>query len=62
MTNGDKLRSMTDEELSEFLWQISRSCIHEDGCRTCPIYPGCAANVCWQEKWLKQEVSEDAAD
>lgn len=62
MTNGDKIRAMTDEELAAFLdiYDI------EDICRTrcavvnyhdCMSGEQCKGNIL---AWLKQEVSEDA--
>ena len=59
-SNADRIRQMTDEELAEWLNGICNRCISDSGCTGCPIYDGCAADVDWQEKWLKQEVSEDA--
>ena len=55
MTNGDKIRAMTDEELAE--WECDRACF------LCPIVD-CAGRIeAGQEKckqrwldWLKQEV------
>ena len=60
MTNGDKIRSMTDEELARWL-------NNEASC-TCNICIGqkdkssCTYYMCEEcvAKWLKQEVSEDA--
>lgn len=60
MTNGDKIRAMTDEELAEFFCQISQCCGNDASCSMCPIYDGCAQNVMCVERWLKQEVREDA--
>lgn len=50
MTNGDRIRAMSDEELTEkFLWLIS--------CRICPVRKECVtAKACkdtWKN-WLKQ--------
>lgn len=59
MTNGDRIRSMTDEELAKWLNGICNMCISESGCTGCPMYDGCAADVDWQEEWLKQEVQEN---
>ena len=49
MTNADKIRSMTDEELKEFL------CSYEHDCGYCRFGGswGCAI-----EAWLKREVDE----
>lgn len=55
MTNAERIRSMTDEELAEFV----SSGYYVPHCPTehCPgdlgKYDGC--DVCWL-KWLKQEV------
>lgn len=59
-TNGDRIRSMTDEELADFFCQISKCCGNDASCSMCPIYDGCAQNVMCVERWLKQEVQKDA--
>lgn len=52
MTWGDKIRSMTDEELAEFLETVnSCSCSFVMGKSPC-VTDGCP---CWYN-WLKQEV------
>lgn len=61
-TNADKIRSMTDEKLAEF--------IYKSGYGSCPQIPVCPqfasgkmpytedkCKACWLD-WLKQEVSE----
>lgn len=53
MTNGDKIRSMTDEELEAFFL-----CSLDDD--VCPPGKHCKAqivpcNKCWND-WIKQEV------
>ena len=60
MTNADRIRQMTDEELADFFCQISQCCGNDASCSMCPIFDGCAQNVMCVERWLKQEVSEDA--
>lgn len=66
MTNGDRIRQMTDEELAEWLDHVA-------GCGVCVLNEGkyrysgdhCAhEHDCMQyiEKWLKQEVSEDETE
>jgi hypothetical protein len=50
MTNGDKIRAMTDEELAVFI--CDSICAHA----TCGFY---SCETCALQ-WLKQEVSEDA--
>ena len=60
MTNGDKIRQMTDEELAD-IFQLS-------DCENCPYWHNnCGARMCRIGflEWLKQEVqevTEDAAD
>lgn len=67
LTNADRIRQMTDEELAEFIdiYDI------EDICKTRCEKTGEARErcMCYGEQcvnnilqWLKQEVSEDAAD
>ena len=62
MTNADRIRQMTDEELTRFLNGIVVHCIDHKGCTGCPMREGCCYDYGWMEKWMKQEVSEDAAD
>lgn len=56
ITNADKIRSMTDEELAEFLeksdfWdEICDECKHLDGCQD-TIF--CASKTL---EWLKREI------
>jgi hypothetical protein len=57
VTNGDKIRAMTDEELAEWLDEFGN-------CRCCADIPTrCHMECCsGHMEWLKQEVSENAAD
>ena len=54
MTNADKIRQMTDEELAEWLDECA-------GCNICTKHPVCDID-CFHGylEWLKQEVTEDA--
>lgn len=60
MTNADKIRAMTDEELAELFG--SRVCIYDIGGETngeC-LYPyNC--EKCWLN-WLEQEVDDEHTD
>jgi hypothetical protein len=49
LTNADRIRAMTDEELREFMCSITN-------CRACPYekWFGCGLR-----EWLKQPVEED---
>ena len=57
MTNGDRLRQMTDEELADIL-ELS-------DCETCPYnHNNCGARMCRIGflEWLKQEVDQDDSE
>ena len=58
MTNGERIRSMTDEELAEFLDKILSDCDY------CPMWAIChetafsnCRKICAQ--WLKSEAKND---
>ena len=55
LTNGDRIRAMTDEELAEWFD------LHGE-CNQCAYHPAQCKTECNEGhlKWLKQEVSEDA--
>ena len=57
MTNAEKIRGMTDEELAEWLDESA-------GCNICTKHPVVCDIDCFHGylEWLKQEVTEDAAD
>ena len=59
LTNADRIRQMTDEELSAFLGGIADNCSYNT-CDNCPMYGACVDVPLSRDKWLKQEVSEDA--
>ena len=59
ISNADRIRQMTDEELADFFCQISQCC-GNDACLLCPIFEGCAQNVMFVERWLCKEVSKEA--
>lgn len=60
MTNADRIRKMTDEELADFLYEITDHCSNEMACNQfchddyCPGY--CGYETC--EKWMKREVED----
>ena len=61
MTNADRIRQMTDEELAAFLNDVTECCSDGYICEKCPLNSvGEHCNIITFEKWLKQEVSEDA--
>lgn len=59
MTNLEKIRAMTAEELADFLIEITTCCEVPGGCRDCPlnIADGCNRNTAI--KYLESEVSEN---
>lgn len=61
MTNGDRIRQMTDEKLADFLDTITDCCnALMPQCDKCPMKYQNATPRCAIDLWLKQEVSEDA--
>ena len=56
MTNADKIRSMTDEELAELIDRETDSCAPTGDCEK--MSRDCKA--CWLE-WLQQTAEEDEA-
>ena len=54
MTNADRIRSMTDEELAELIDRETDSCAPTGDCERMPR--DCKA--CWLE-WLQQPAEED---
>lgn len=50
MTNADRIRAMTDEELATFIYTATRAC-NEYECEKCPIGD---ENCPELDKWLKQ--------
>ena len=54
MTNADKIRQMTDEELAEYLGTDLDGCVG----RKCVIDDNTDCQKCWLD-WLKQEVDEE---
>lgn len=60
MTNADRIRSMSDEELAEWLERI-RLCCATDLCgRSCPLKDICYSKADTPTKtidWLKQEAT-----
>ena len=62
LTNADRIRSMSDEDLADFLCQIVDNCDagEHNGCsKNCPLYECCcdqpSDNI---EDWLKAEYKE----
>lgn len=62
MTNGDRIRIMSDEELAEFLMNLALECEYqgENFPRDCKKTEGCQECFCDNDlclKWLKQDES-----
>ena len=59
MTNADKIRAMTDEELAVFFYDVwrERDPFSKEVCERCGDTDiGCQAN-CWLD-WLRREATE----
>ena len=59
-TNADRIRSMTDEELAEFLIQDGRcppERMYPDSCPNCDRVTPKVCYDCWLD-WLKQEAAQ----
>lgn len=55
MTNADRIRAMTDEELAEFLTSPRSVCPKYD-CETCHNDNPCEECIC---EWLKKEIKDE---
>lgn len=57
MTNGDRIRQMTDEELADNLL-LSHNMFT---CRVCPYITCCKGKTCTDgaNEWLRQEAKDD---
>lgn len=56
MTNADRIRAMTDEELCEFLGEYKFCDICEEGCDACTYSGDCDKRLL---DWLKQPAEVD---
>ena len=55
MTNADRIRAMSDEELCDFLGQYKFCDICEEGCEACTYNGDCDKRLM---DWLKQPAEE----
>ena len=61
MTNADRIRSMTDEELLDFIYQYEVIGNHCPPISVCAMYTeGIMCNRCWLN-WLREEVNENGS-
>lgn len=58
MTNADHIRSMSDEELGEFLEKAEWICHYNTFCETC-LKHGADGNCIHMTEWLKQPYKEN---
>ena len=59
MTNADRIRTMSDEELAEqfvFMSTICEFCVKRENCEEVPGYKYCMEGIL---DWLQQPVEED---
>ena len=59
MTNADRIRQMTDEELAEFIDKATDCCSDGWTCDKCPMYDADCAKIEGFIAWLKQKVQDD---
>ena len=59
MSNADRIRQMTDEELAVFLNDIADNCTFSD-CNNCPMNGACVDVPISMQEWLKREAKYDA--
>lgn len=59
MTNADKIRNMTDEELAEFIDKVTDCCSDGWMCDKCPMYDADCAKIEGFIAWLKVEVDQN---
>lgn len=55
MTNADRIRAMTDEELTAFLCDLRTNGTY-DGCDNCPAYDFCEHGHTGFIDWLRKEA------
>ena len=58
MTNADKIRSMTDEELTDMLHKVTYACWDQICRADCPLAYGCGSDRHWMEDWLREEARD----
>ena len=61
ITNADRIRKMTDEELAKMFARIGERCRKRAHCQNCPLDDGCNYDGMTKpfEIWLKQENVDD---
>lgn len=60
MTNADRIRSMTDDELNDLLETVTDFCYDGQDCDNCQLVISSKIPRCNIWKWLKQEVNHNA--
>lgn len=58
MTNAERIRQMTDEELAEMFDKAVQDCEYCPLYETCLLYP-CESCKSMYLKWLKEEANDD---
>lgn len=58
LTNADRIRIMSDEELEEFITELNQCCLAGTGAVDCR-YANCADCKEIVRKWLQSEVEEN---
>lgn len=58
MTNGDRIRSMSDEDLAELLYDAYNA--GSDDAEAWYMGDGHRFSFIWDQEWLQQEAKEEA--
>ena len=59
ISNADRIRQMTDEELAEFIDKVTDCCSDGWMCDKCPMYDADCAKIEGFIAWLKMEVNQN---
>lgn len=57
MTNYEKIKNMSIEDLAHFLDKITYCCNNDSECGYCPLYDACIGTTS-SKTWLESEVEE----
>ena len=62
MTNADRIRNMSDEELVEFITGLSKKCLASIGECNCSTYETCQNCNVEVKKWLQSEAKVEESE
>ena len=61
-TNADRIRNMSDEELTEFITGLSKKCLASIGECNCSTYETCQNCNVEVKKWLQSEAKVEESE